>query len=338
MGVVGDDVDDLVGQAGEVRGLPVVVPAMGDGVVDGALVADVQGGSDQVHERFPELAERTDGTLTVFDGSGVAAGHGDCRPEVEVLGDSRPRRDRAEPDDVPELVRCVGDELAVEAQDVGGVLGRPEHRSGHDGGAHRVQREPERGDDAEVPASTSQRPEQVGVIAGRRPQDLALGGDHLGLHEIVDSEAVLAHQPADAAAEAEAADAGVAHDAAGGSQTVRLCLVVDISPQGTALDEGRAPDRIDRNGAHRRQVDHDPVVAHRGAGDVVTAASYGDLEIAVAGEAHRCGHVGGAAAAGNQPRSSVDGAVPNGSGVVVVVVVGDDHIAPEPRDLRRGSW
>ena len=141
-----------------------------------------------------------------------------------------------------------------------------------------MQREPERGDDAEVPASASQRPEQVGVIAGRRPQDLALGGDHLGLHEIVDSEAVLAHQPADAAAEAEAADAGVADDAARGGQTVRLCLVVDISPQGTALDEGRALDRIDRNGAHRRQVDHDPVVAHRGAGDVVTAASYGDLE------------------------------------------------------------
>ena len=52
-------------------------------------MVDVQGGSDQVHERGPELAERTDGMLTVFDGSGVAAGHGDCRPEVEVLVDNR---------------------------------------------------------------------------------------------------------------------------------------------------------------------------------------------------------------------------------------------------------
>ncbi len=310
---------------------------MGDGVVEAALMVDVQGGSDQIHERGPELAERTDGTLTVFDGSGVAAGHGDRRPEVEVLVDNRQRRDRAEPDDVAELVRCVGDELAVEAQDVGGVLGRPEHRSGHDGGADRVQREPERADDAEVPASASQGPEQVGVIAGRRPHDLAVGGDHLGLDEVVDGEPVLAHEPADAAAQAEAADAGVADDAARGGQTVRLCLVVDISPQGTALDEGRALDRIDRDGAHRRQVDHDPAVAHRGAGDVVTPAANGDLEIAVAGEAHRCGHIGGAAAAGNQPRSSVDGAVPYGSGVVVVVVVGDDHIAPEPRNLHRGS-
>jgi len=54
--VRGDDVDDLVGQAGEVRGLPVVVPAVGDGVVDAALVVDVAGGSDQVHERVPGLA------------------------------------------------------------------------------------------------------------------------------------------------------------------------------------------------------------------------------------------------------------------------------------------
>jgi hypothetical protein len=148
---------------------------------------------------------------------------------------------------------------------------------------------------------------------------------------------VLAHEPADAAAQADAADAGVAHDAARGSQTVRLCLVVDISPQGTALDNGRALDRIDRDGAHRRLVDHDPAVAHRGAGDVVTPAANGDLEIAVAGEAHRRGHIGGAAAAGKQPRSSVDGAVPYGACAVVLMMLRGDHVAPEPRNLHRGS-
>ena len=293
-------------------------------------------GSDQVHERRPELAERTDGTLPVLDGPGVAAGNGDGRPEVQLLVDDRQRRDRAEPNDVAELVGCVGDELAVEAQDVGGVLGRPEHRPGHDGGADGVQREPERADDAEVPAAAPQRPEQVGVIVGRRPDDVALSGDHLGLHEVVDGEPVLAHEPADAAAEADSADAGVAHDAARGGQTVGLCLVVDVAPQCAALDVGRALGGIDRDGAHRREVDHDPVVADRGAGHVVAPASYGDLEAMVAGEAHRSGHVGGAAAAGDQSGSSVDGAVPYGAGVVVPTVVRGDHVAPEPRDLHRG--
>jgi hypothetical protein len=112
--------------------------------------------------------------------------------------------------------------------------------------------------------------------------------------------------------------------------------VVDVTPQGATLDVCDAFDGVDRDGAHRREVDHDPVVAHCGAGDIVASASYGDLEVAVAGEAHRCGHVGGAAAAADQSGSSVDRAVPYGSGVVVVMVVGGDEVASEPGDLHGG--
>jgi hypothetical protein len=111
--------------------------------------------------------------------------------------------------------------------------------------------------------------------------------------------------------------------------------MVDVAPQCAALDVGRALDGIDRDAAHRREVDHDSVVADRGTGHVVAPASYGDLEATVAGEAHRSGHVGGAAAAGDQSRSSVDGAVPYGAGGVVPIVVGCGHLAPEPRDLHR---
>ena len=175
------------------------------------------------------------------------------------------------------------------------------------------------------------------MVVGRRPHDVACRGDHIGLDEVVDGEPVLAHQPPDAAAQAEAADAGVAHDAARGCQTVCLCLVVDVAPQSPTLDEGRAVDEIDRDGAHRREVDDDPVVAHCGAGDVVASASYGDLEVAVASETHRRGNVRGACAAGDHPRSSVDVAVPYGSGVVVVIVVGGDEDASEPGDLH-GGW
>ena len=135
--------------------------------------------------------------------------------------------------------------------------------------------------------------------------------------EVVDGEPVLAHEEADAAAEREPGDAGVADDAARGGQTVRLRLVVDVAPQGTALHAGRALDGIDRDGAHRREVDHDSVVAHRGAGHVVAPASYGDLQVAVAGEAHRRGHVGHARAAGDAGRMAVDRAIPDPAGSVV---------------------
>jgi len=255
---------------------------------------------------------------------------------VQFFVDDRQRRDRAEPDDVAELIGRVGGEVTVEAQYVDGVLGRPEHRSGEHGGADAVQRETERGDDAEVAAPAAQRPEQVGVIVGRRPDNLALGGDQLGLHQVVDGEPVLAHQPADPAAQTETTDPGVAHDAARGGQTERLCLVVDIAPQGTALDQGPALDGIDRDGAHRRKVDHDPVVAHRSPGHVVATASHGDLEVAVPGEPDGRGNIGGAAAPRDQTRSSIDRPVPDGARVVVVRVVGGDHLAPEPGD-RHGA-
>jgi hypothetical protein len=62
---------------------------MGDGVVDAALVVDVPRGSDQIHERRPELAERADGALTCLHGSGVAAGHRDGWPEVQLVVDHR---------------------------------------------------------------------------------------------------------------------------------------------------------------------------------------------------------------------------------------------------------
>src|SRR5262249_32128804 len=147
-----------------------------------------------------------------------------------------------------------------------------------------------------------------------------------------DGEPVLAHEPADTAAEREAADAGVADDASGGGQAVCLGLMVDVAPQGATLYVGRAAVRVDSDGAHRRQVDDDPGVAHGGAGHVVASAAYGDLEVEVTGEADGRSHVRCPGASGDQSGSPVDRSVPDGSGVVVVSVFGGDQRAPEPGD------
>src|SRR5262249_21533423 len=144
----------------------------------------------------------------------------------------------------------------------------------------------ERGDHAEVAAAASQCPEQVGVFVLGRLQPLAVGRDDVDGEEIVDREAVLSHQPADATAEGEPGDSGVAHDSTGGGQTVRLRLAVDVAPQRTTLHPGPAGGGIDPRGPHRREVDDDPVVANGGARNVVASAAYGDLQIVVAGETH----------------------------------------------------
>jgi hypothetical protein len=117
---------------------------------------------------------------------------------------------------------------------------------------------------------------------------------------------------------------------------VGLRLVVDVAPQRTTLHPGRAAGGVDPHRPHGRQVDNDPLVAHRRAGHVVAPAPYGDLQVVLAGEAHRRGHVGGPAAAGDEPGAPVDGAVPHGSGGVVVGVVSCDQLAPEPVDSHHG--
>jgi len=147
---------------------------------------------------------------------------------------------------------------------------------------------------------------------------------------------LLAHQPADATAEGEPGDSGVAHDSAGGGQTVRLRLVVDVAPKRTTLHPGPAVGGIDPHGPHRREVDDDPVVANGGARHVVASAPYGDLQIVVAGETHGRDHVGGPDASGDQARAPVDGTVPDCTGAVVVGVVGTDQPASEPVDLYDG--
>ena len=168
------------------------------------------------------------------------------------------------------------------------------------------------------------------------PQQLAVGRYDVDGEQVVDREAVLAHQPADATAEGEPGDSGMAHDSAGGGQAVRLRLVVDVAPQRTTLHPGPAVGRIDPHAPHRREVDDDPVVANGGARHVVASAPYGNLQIVVAGETDGRDHVGGPDASGDQLRAPVNGTVPDCTGDVVVGVVGTDQPASEPVDLHDG--
>src|SRR5262245_19304025 len=108
-----------------------------------------------------------------------------------------------------------------------------------------MEAELERGDHAEIAAAAPQRPEQIGVLVLGRPQQLALGRYDVYSEQVVDREALLSHQPADATAEGEPGDSGMAHDSAGGGEAVRLCLVVDVAPQRTTLHPGPAAGGID---------------------------------------------------------------------------------------------
>ena len=207
-------------------------------------------------------------------------------------------------------------------EDEGRLLHRPHHHARQHRRPEGLELEREVGDDAEVAAAAPQPPEQVGVLVLVGHHELAVGGDHVAGAEGVDGEAELAHEVADAAAQGQAADAGVADEAAGGGQPEGLGLPVEMGVEAAALDLDRPGLGVDPRSGHCRQVDHQPVVAHGVAGDGVPAAPDGRVEALVAAEADGGDDVGHARAAGDQRRPALDVAVPDLADLVVVGGVG----------------
>ena len=93
---------------------------------------------------------------------------------------------------------------------------------------------------------------------------------------------MLAHEPAEAAAERQAGDAGRGDHAAGGGQAVQLGLAVEPVPGDAALRPGGARLRVDVDALHQRQVDHQAALGGRAPRHVVAAAAHRDLEAPLA--------------------------------------------------------
>src|SRR5690606_19485251 len=160
-------------------------------------------------------------------------------------------------------------------------------------------------DDAEVAAAAAQRPQQVGVLVGVGADDAPVGGDQLGREQVVAGEAVLALQPAGAAAHREAGDAGGRHAAAGGGEAVRGRGAVGGRPGGAAADAHAPGLRVDRDLVHRTDVEDEAVLHQGAAGDRVAAGADADGQVVVAGERERRDDVGGRRAPGDQPRADL---------------------------------
>lgn len=166
------------------------------------------------------------------------------------------------------------------------------------------------------------------MLLGVGGDEGAVGGDDVGGEDVVAGEAVLPHQPAQAAAERQAADAGVGNGPAGRGEAERLGLVVELAPDQAALGLDRFCPGVNADALEAGQVDHQAAVAHGVAGRAVAAATHGDLQIVRAGEVDGVDHVRDAGAADDQAGPPVDHAVPDLAGVVVAVVArADDRSA-----------
>ena len=170
----------------------------------------------------------------------------------------------------------------------GGVVGH-QHELRVPHGRDRRRGDLERGHDPEVGPGAADCPEQAGqgscVGAHRR----AVGEHHLHGADVVDGQAVLAHQPARPSGGGQPPDPDAAVVAAADAQPVWLQRACDVEPPGARFDVHHARARIGkRDVVHGREVEDDPAVVRRAAGDAVAAAADGEGQVRVLrGEAGR---------------------------------------------------
>ena len=183
------------------------------------------------------------------------------------------------------------------------------------------------GGDAEVALAPADRPEEVGLALLARLHNLAVGGDHLGREQVVDRQPVLPDQEADSARERDPADpdrAGVAQ--ARGTPPLAGGVGV-LARRHPGLNPGGLRVGVDLEGAHAREVDHDPAFAGPVARAAVAAAADGQLEAALAGERDDASDVIRAGDPRHRGRSAVDALEEDLARLVVRGIVWADHLA-----------
>jgi hypothetical protein len=236
-----------------------------------------------------------------------------------VLGrEERQRRRGHDVGDRRELVRR-GLRLRDERGDH--VGGRGQEQRPADDPLEWVQAEPQPRRYAEVPAASAESPEQVRMVVGVDPQQPAVRRHDLGREQVVDGEAVLAHEQADAAAQRDPADADRPGVAEPGREAVR-------ARRGRVRARGQAPARpggapvdVDLEPPQRRDVEHDPALGDAVTRGAVAAAADGELGSRLAGVRDDARHVVRIGHADDRLGAAVDRAGEDGTCLVVSLVV-----------------
>jgi hypothetical protein len=136
-----------------------------------------------------------------------------------------------------------------------------------------VQPEAKPGRDAEVAATPTNRPEELRVRVPVHVQHLAVGGDELRGEHVVDREAVLADEEADAAAEGEPPDSDRTGVSEPGGQPVCAGSGRVLARGQSRLRPGGVLLEVDLERSHVREVEHDSSFGDAVAREAVTAAA-----------------------------------------------------------------
>jgi hypothetical protein len=201
-----------------------------------------------------------------------------------------------------------------------------------------MQSEHEPRDDAEVAAAAPDRPEEVRMLGRARAHEIPGCGHDLGRLEVVDGEAVLAAEPAEAAAEREPRDSGRGIDPERRGQAMRLGRGVEIGEQSPGLDGGPATSGVDLRTAHAGQVEDQPALAGGEARHVVPSPANREREAVIASEDHTPYDVRRVGGPRDDRRAPVDHSVPEAPSLVIGWVSRPDQVPmPAPPKGRQAA-
>ena len=309
----------------EVVAFPVVSGTGREQRIEGRLPAGEGVRADDVGDRLAEPAQFLQRLFPLCRVAGIADREDEDFPAVPVLGQERQRRRLAADGPDRKLFGQARRNLAISAIEPPGLGKGMDDQPGEDLATHGMQGKLEARDNAEIPATSPDRPEQVGVLRVARTPALAVRRHHIGGYEVVERHAVFPREPAEPAAEREPGDAGRGVDASGQDEAIGGRLLVDIAKRGARLDPGGLGGRIDANRLHQGQVEQHGPLGDRMARDLVPAAADRDQEAILAGEVDGRANVGGPEGTDHEAGLAVHHRVPDGPGLLIprLAVEGD---------------
>ena len=214
--------------------------------------------------------------------------------------------------------------LAVGVQDLRAGGRGPEQRAGVDLG-QLEQVELDRRHGAEAAAAAAQRPEQVRVGVRVDAARLAVGGHELDRAHAVAGQALASREPADAAAERVADDAGVGRGAVQRRKAVLAGRGHDVAPERARLGPRAARLGIDLDAGHAGGLEQQRAVERAERKRAVAGALQRDAHPGATGEVHGRLHVRRVLRVHDGGRMLVDGEVPGHARGIPAVVGGGGH-------------
>src|SRR5712691_8827717 len=178
-------IEGRVGQGRKIVRLPVVTEARGEQGIKGALPHDIGLGAYVFAEDLREVPNGGNQFLALGRISSIEDSEHDDFFSVDFGGQKWQGWSLSQHYPNVQVIWNIFNELTVLLQDRLGLVERENNQSAEHSGSNQMQLKLEGGDNAKVPTTTSDAPEQVGILTGTCSDQLSVGCHHVRRYEVV---------------------------------------------------------------------------------------------------------------------------------------------------------